>query len=61
VSPIAYAWGLRLNPAAILLAVMVFWFLWDAAGAFLAIPIASALKVLTDRTVRIAPLGRLLG
>lgn len=60
-SLIAYARGLRLNPVAILLAVMVFWFLWDAAGAFLAVPIARALKVPTDRTVRIAPLGRLLG
>jgi predicted PurR-regulated permease PerM len=61
VSPMAYSHGLELNPAAILVAVMVGFFLWGAAGAFLAVPALSALKVLSDRTGRLGPLGRLAG
>lgn len=60
-SPVVYSRGLKLNPAAVLVAVMVFWFLWGTAGAFLAVPIASAVKVLADRTGHMAPLARLLG
>jgi predicted PurR-regulated permease PerM len=61
VSPLAYSQGLRLNPGAILVAVMTGWFLWGAAGAFLAVPVLAALKVLSDRTGVMAPLGRMAG
>ena len=57
VSPIAYGRGLRLNPTAILVAVMLFYFMWGVAGAFLAVPIAAALRVLASRVTQLEPLS----
>jgi predicted PurR-regulated permease PerM len=48
VSPVAYGRGLKLSPAVILVAVMVWYFLWGVAGAFVAVPVVAALKVLTN-------------
>jgi predicted PurR-regulated permease PerM len=57
VSPIAYGRGLRLNPTAILVAVMLFYFMWGVAGAFLAVPIVAALRVLASRVSPLEPLS----
>jgi predicted PurR-regulated permease PerM len=57
VSPIAYGRGLRLNPTAILVAVMLFYFMWGVAGAFLAVPIVAALRVLASRVPPLEPLS----
>jgi predicted PurR-regulated permease PerM len=48
VSPLAYGRGLKLSPAVILFSVMVWWFLWGVAGAFVAVPVVAALKVVTE-------------
>jgi predicted PurR-regulated permease PerM len=61
VSPILYGRRLKLNPVAVLVAVMVWWFLWGVAGAFLAVPIIAAAKVLADRVDSLHPLGEFLG
>jgi predicted PurR-regulated permease PerM len=61
VSPILYGRRLKLNPVAVLIAVMVWWFLWGVAGAFLAVPIIAATKVLADRVHGLNPLGEFLG
>jgi predicted PurR-regulated permease PerM len=61
VSPILYGRRLKLNPVAVLVAVMVWWFLWGVAGAFLAVPIIAAAKVLADRIDPLHPLGEFLG
>jgi predicted PurR-regulated permease PerM len=61
VSPILYGRRLKLNPVAVLVAVMVWWFLWGVAGAFLAVPIIAATKVLADRVHGLNPLGEFLG
>jgi len=55
VSPTVYGRGLRLNPAAILLTVM-FWFaMWGFAGAFLAVPILAAFRILTTKVHALKP------
>ena len=55
VSPAAYGRGLRLNPAAILIAVMFWYTMWGVAGAFLAVPILAALRILTTKIPALAP------
>jgi predicted PurR-regulated permease PerM len=49
VSPIVYGRGLNLNPVAILIAVVLWGFLWGVPGAFLAVPMLAAGKVACDR------------
>jgi predicted PurR-regulated permease PerM len=50
VSPFAYGGGLRLNPLAVLLVVVVGWFLWGVAGAFVAVPLLAAVRIFAERT-----------
>jgi predicted PurR-regulated permease PerM len=57
VSPVAYGRGLRLNPTAILIAVMFWWFLWGVAGAFVAVPILAAIRVLAAHVESLRPVG----
>jgi predicted PurR-regulated permease PerM len=52
ISLFAYGSGLRLNPLAILLIVLVGWFLWGVAGAFVAVPLLAAVKIFADHTSR---------
>ncbi|HEY0777879.1 MAG TPA: AI-2E family transporter [Gemmatirosa sp.] len=60
VSPIAYGRRLRLNPFAILVAVLAGYALWGVAGVFLAVPAAAALNVLAEHVQALAPLGAFL-
>jgi predicted PurR-regulated permease PerM len=48
VSPFAYGSGLRLNPLAVLLGVLIGWFLWGVAGAFVAVPLLAAVKIFAE-------------
>ena len=57
VSPIAYGRNLELNPVAVLVAVMFWWFLWGVPGAFLAVPIVATVKVIADHTDGLADVG----
>jgi predicted PurR-regulated permease PerM len=50
VSPFAYGSGLRLNPLVVLLGVVIGWFLWGVAGAFVAVPLLAAVKIFAART-----------
>ena len=52
VSPFAYGSGLRLNPLAVLFSVLIGWFLWGVAGAFVAVPMLAAVKIFVDRSNR---------
>jgi predicted PurR-regulated permease PerM len=61
VSPIAYGSGLRLNPVAVLVGVLFWWFIWGVPGAFLAVPIIATTKILADQLEPYAPIGEFLG
>jgi len=61
VSPYAYGNRLKLNPLAVMIFVLFWWFIWGIPGAFLAIPIAATLKVLGDQLPKLGPLAELLG
>jgi predicted PurR-regulated permease PerM len=60
VSPFAYGGGLRLNALAVLLVVLVGWFWWGVAGAFVGVPLLAAVKVFADRSGRDSRLATIL-
>jgi predicted PurR-regulated permease PerM len=61
VSPLAYGRGLKLNPVAVLIGVLFWWFVWGVAGAFLAVPIIAMIKVVGDRMPALKGLAEFLG
>jgi predicted PurR-regulated permease PerM len=50
IGPFAYGTGLCLNALAVLLVVLVGWFLWGAAGAFVAVPLLAGVKIFAERS-----------
>ena len=60
VSPFAYGSGLRLNPLAVLIIVIIGWFLWGPAGAFVAVPLLAAVRVFAERSSTSSRLGEVL-
>ncbi|HEV8453693.1 MAG TPA: AI-2E family transporter [Gemmatimonadales bacterium] len=60
VSPFAYGSGLRVNPLVVLLGVLVGWFLWGVAGAFVAVPLLAAVKLFAVRSGRDSRLATIL-
>lgn len=61
VSPFAYGSGLRLNPLAVLLSVLIGWFLWGVAGAFVAVPLLASIRIFAERLHRGSRLAAALG
>jgi predicted PurR-regulated permease PerM len=61
VSPFAYGNRLKLNPVVVLLATLIGWFLWGVTGAFVAIPVLAATKVLADHADPGSGLAKVLG
>jgi predicted PurR-regulated permease PerM len=61
VSPFAYGSGLKLNPMSVLLVVLIGWFLWGVAGAFVAVPLLAAVKIFAERSSRDSRLAAVLG
>ena len=61
VGPMAYGRRLKLNPVAVLIAVMFWWFLWGVPGAFLAVPMVATARVIADHTEGLTTLGEFLG
>jgi predicted PurR-regulated permease PerM len=60
VSPVAYGQRLRLNPVAVLVGVLFWWFLWGIPGAFLAVPIIATVKILGDHLPQLEAVGEFL-
>jgi predicted PurR-regulated permease PerM len=60
VSPVAYGRKLRLNPVAVLVGVLFWWFLWGVPGAFLAVPIIATAKIMGDHIEGLEALGEFL-
>jgi predicted PurR-regulated permease PerM len=61
VSPVAYGRRLRLNPVAVLVGVLFWWYLWGVPGAFLAVPIIATFKILGEHLDSLAPVAEFLG
>jgi predicted PurR-regulated permease PerM len=61
VSPYAYGQQLKLNPVAVLVGVLLWWFLWGIPGAFLAVPIIATVKIVSDHLETLKPVGEFLG
>ena len=52
---------LPLNPLAIFLGFLFWWWIWGVAGAALAVPILVAIKIVADKTESLAGVGEFLG
>jgi predicted PurR-regulated permease PerM len=51
----------HLNPLVVTFSLMLWGFLWDAAGLLLAIPLTAALKAVCDNITELRPFGKFLG
>jgi predicted PurR-regulated permease PerM len=61
VSPVAYGRRLKLNPVAVLVGVLFWYYVWGIAGAFLAVPIIATMKILGDHLESLSPVSEFLG
>ena len=61
VTPMLLAKRLTLNPVVLLVGVIFWGWLWGIAGALLAVPIMSSIKIFCDHIEPLAPLGEFLG
>lgn len=51
----------HLNPLVVTFSLMIWGFLWNAAGLLLAIPLTAAIKAVCDNVKGLQPFGKLLG
>jgi predicted PurR-regulated permease PerM len=61
VSPYVLGRRLTLNPVAILIGLVFWWWLWGVGGAFIAVPLLATLKIFCDHIESLAPIGEFLG
>lgn len=61
VSPMLLGHRLTLNPVAIFVGLAFWFFMWGVPGAFIAVPVLAALKVICDHTRPLAAIGEFLG
>jgi predicted PurR-regulated permease PerM len=61
VSPFVYGQRLQLNPVAVFVGVLFWWYLWGIAGAFLAVPFFATLKIVADHIEGLTPVAAFLG
>jgi predicted PurR-regulated permease PerM len=52
---------LTLNPVAILVGLVFWWWIWGIPGAFLAVPLLATFKIFCDHIEALAPVGEFLG
>jgi predicted PurR-regulated permease PerM len=52
---------LTLNPVAILVGLVFWWWIWGIPGAFLAVPLLATFKIFCDHIEALAPIGEFLG
>jgi predicted PurR-regulated permease PerM len=52
---------LTLNPVAIFVGLLFFWWIWGVPGAFLAVPILATFKIFCDHIETLQPIGEFLG
>jgi predicted PurR-regulated permease PerM len=61
VSPLVLGRRLTLNPVAILVNLVFWWWLWGVGGAFVAVPLLATFKIFCDHIESLAPIGEFLG
>jgi predicted PurR-regulated permease PerM len=61
ISPVVLGRRLTLNPVAILVGLIFWWWIWGVAGALIAVPLLATLKIFCDHIESLAPIGEFLG
>ena len=61
VAPLVLGHRLTLNPVAILVGLLFWWWLWGIPGAFIAVPLLATFKIFCDHIETLAPIGEFLG
>ena len=61
VSPMVLGRRLTLNPVAILIGLVFWWWIWGVGGAFIAVPLIATFKIFCDHIESLAPIGEFLG
>lgn len=61
VSPTVLGRRLTLNPVAILVGLVFWWWIWGVGGAFIAVPLLATFKIFCDHIEALAPIGEFLG
>lgn len=61
VTPTLLARRLTLNPVAVIIALVFWYWMWGVAGALLAVPMLATFKIICDRIERLMAIGHFLG
>jgi predicted PurR-regulated permease PerM len=61
VTPTVLGRRLTLNPVAILVGLVFWWWIWGVGGAFIAVPLLATFKIFCDHIESLAPIGEFLG
>jgi predicted PurR-regulated permease PerM len=61
ITPVILGRKLTLNPVAILVGLVFWWWLWGVGGAFIAVPLLVTFKIFCDHIEALAPIGEFLG
>jgi predicted PurR-regulated permease PerM len=61
VSPLLLGHRLSLNPVALLVGLAFWFWMWGVPGAFIAVPLLAAFKILCDHIAALASVGEFLG
>ena len=61
VTPAIVGRQLTLNPIAVFLAIVVWFWIWGVAGAIIAVPLLASVKIVADQLPALSPLSAFLG
>jgi predicted PurR-regulated permease PerM len=61
VAPLILGRRLTLNPVAIFVGLVFWWWIWGVPGAFIAVPLIATFKIFCDHIEALAPIGEFLG
>jgi predicted PurR-regulated permease PerM len=61
ISPLVLGRRLTLNPVAIFIGLVFWWWIWGVPGAFVAVPLIATFKIFCDHIEALAPIGEFLG
>lgn len=61
VTPLIYGNRMRLNPVALFIGMVFWWYIWGIPGAILAVPMMAAFKIACDHIESLSPVGEFLG